>query len=102
MIESPQTGAIKLFQSIGGEYLDALERLHPSKELIGITFEDRQDLLGYKAGRITTHYSMAEIANLISAAIAVCEEQSRKSHALVIPKKKFRPQLVKQLGGTSM
>jgi len=102
MVESPQTGAINLFQSIGGEYLDALERLHPSKELIGITFEDRQGLLGHKSGRIATHYSIAEIANLISAANAVCEEQSRKSHALVIPKKKFRTELAKQLGGTSM
>jgi len=67
----------------------------------GITFEDRQDLLGHKSGRITTHYSMPEIANLINAANAVCEEQSRKSPALVILKKKFRPELVKQLGGTS-
>lgn len=67
----------------------------------GVSFEDRQDLLGHKSGRITTHYSMAEIANLISAANTVCEEQSRKSPALVILKKKFRPEPVKQLGGMS-
>ena len=26
----------------------------------GVSFEDRQDLLGHKSGRITTHYSMPE------------------------------------------
>ena len=26
----------------------------------GVSFEDRQDLLGHKSGRITTHYSQAE------------------------------------------
>jgi integrase len=66
----------------------------------GVSFEDRQDLLGHKSGRITTHYSMAEIGNLINSANAVCEKQSHKSPTLVILKKKFRPELVKQLGGT--
>ncbi len=27
----------------------------------GVSFEDRQDLLGHKSGRITTHYSAAEL-----------------------------------------
>jgi integrase len=27
----------------------------------GVTFEDRQDLLGHRSGRITTHYSAAEL-----------------------------------------
>jgi len=67
----------------------------------GITYEDRQDLFGHKSGRITTHYSMPELANLITAADAVCEEKSRKSHALVMLKKKVRPELLKQAGGTS-
>lgn len=39
----------------------------------GVSFEDRQDLLGHKSGRITTHYSAAEISNLIEAANKVCE-----------------------------
>lgn len=34
----------------------------------GVSFEDRQDLLGHKSGRITTHYSRAELGNLIEAA----------------------------------
>ncbi len=54
----------------------------------GVSFEDRQDLLGHKSGRITTHYSQAELGNLIAAANKVCVQQSRKSPALVILKRK--------------
>jgi integrase len=39
---------------------------------VGVAFEDRQDLLGHKSGRVTTHYSAAEINNLIIAANKVC------------------------------
>lgn len=39
---------------------------------VGVSFEDRQDLLGHKSHRITTHYSQAELSNLISAANKVC------------------------------
>jgi integrase len=53
----------------------------------GVTFEDRQDLLGHRSGRITTHYSAAELANLIDAANKVCDAGSRKTPALVILKK---------------
>jgi integrase len=34
----------------------------------GVSFEDRQDLLGHRSGRITTHYSQAELSSLIEAA----------------------------------
>jgi IS30 family transposase len=34
----------------------------------GVSFEDRQDLLGHKSSRITTHYSTAELQNLWEAA----------------------------------
>jgi integrase len=54
----------------------------------GVSFEDRQDLLGHKSGRITTHYSAAELENLITAANTVCGEKSRKSPALVLLKRK--------------
>ena len=54
----------------------------------GVSFEDRQDLLGHRSGRITTHYSAAELANLIEAANRVCAEGSRKSPALVMLKPK--------------
>ena len=47
----------------------------------GVSFEDRQDLLGHRSGRITTHYSQAELTSLIEASEKVCETESRKSPA---------------------
>jgi integrase len=47
----------------------------------GVSFEDRQDLLGHRSGRITTHYSQAELSSLIEAAEKVCTTESRKSPA---------------------
>jgi integrase len=47
----------------------------------GVSFEDRQDLLGHRSGRITTHYSGAELAGLIAAAERVCTTDSRNSPA---------------------
>jgi hypothetical protein len=47
-----------------------------------VSFEDRQDLLGYKSRRITTHYSEAELANPIAAAEKACETKSRKTPAI--------------------
>ena len=38
----------------------------------GVSFEDRQDLLGHRSGRITTHYSAAELGRLIEAVEKVC------------------------------
>jgi len=46
--------------------------------------KNREDLLGHKSGRTTTHYSAAELGNLIAAAERVCGEDSRKSPALVV------------------
>jgi integrase len=54
----------------------------------GVSFEDRQDLLGHRSGRITSHYSAAELGNLLEAANQVVGEGSRKSPALVVLKKK--------------
>ena len=39
----------------------------------GVGFEDRQDLLGHKSERITTHYSAPDIQRLIEAADRVCD-----------------------------
>lgn len=47
----------------------------------GVSFEDRQDLLGHKSGRITTHYSQAELSNLIAAAEQACGAESHNSPA---------------------
>ena len=53
----------------------------------GVSFEDRQDLLGHKSGRITTHYSAAEVGNLIKAANKVCEiRQDINSSSLTLLK----------------
>ena len=41
----------------------------------GVSFEDRQDLLGHRSNRITTYYSSAELQNLYEAANTVCEKQ---------------------------
>jgi len=73
----------------------SLVRIHDLKHIFGrrlraagVSYEDRQDLLGHKSGRITTHYSAAELENLIEAANRVCGENSRKSPALVLLKQK--------------
>lgn len=55
----------------------------------GVSFEDRQDLLGHKSGRITTHYSGAELANLIAAAEKACEDGCRNSPTLTVLKRKM-------------
>jgi hypothetical protein len=47
-----------------------------------VSFEDRQDLLGHKSRRITTHYSEGELANLIAAAEKACDQKSRKAPAI--------------------
>lgn len=49
----------------------------------GVSFEDRQDLLGHRSGRITTHYSAAELTALIDAANTVCEK-SKKPELVVL------------------
>ncbi len=63
-------------------------RVHDLKHTFGrrlraaaVTFEDRQDLLGHRSGRITTHYSQAELTSLIEAADKVCDTESRKTPA---------------------
>ncbi len=43
----------------------------------GVSFEDRQDLLGHRSGRITTHYSRAELSSLIKAADRPCGVESQ-------------------------
>ena len=47
----------------------------------GVSVEDRQDFLGHKSSRITTHYSSAELTSLIAAAEKVCDEKSHNSPA---------------------
>jgi integrase len=50
----------------------------------GISFEDRQDLLGHRSGRITTHYSAAELSRLLEAASSVCDRGNGKPELVVL------------------
>ena len=50
----------------------------------GVSFEDRQDLLGHRSGRITTHYSAAELSRLIEAANRVCDGDSGQPELVVL------------------
>ena len=50
----------------------------------GVSFEDRQDLLGHRSGRMTTHYSAAELTNLMEAANAVCEKGGDQPELVVL------------------
>jgi integrase len=50
----------------------------------GVSFEDRQDLLGHRSGRMTTHYSAAELSNLIKAANSVCERNGNRPELVVL------------------
>lgn len=54
----------------------------------GVSFEDRQDLLGHRSGRITTHYSAAELSQLLIAANKVCH-QGKESPALALIKRSY-------------
>lgn len=58
----------------------------------GVSFEDRQDLLGHKSSRVTTHYSRPELENLISAANKVCtqEGESHTIDTMAVLRKKIR------------
>ena len=49
-----------------------------------MSFEDRQDLLGHRAGRITTHYSAAELSRLIEAANRVCKGKGKRPELVVL------------------
>ncbi|MEE8108151.1 MAG: tyrosine-type recombinase/integrase [Gammaproteobacteria bacterium] len=52
----------------------------------GVSFEDRQDLLGHKSRRITTHYSAPEIGNLIQVSELVTHDNSRRTPELTLVK----------------
>lgn len=50
----------------------------------GVSFEDRQDLLGHKSSRITTHYSAAEITSLITAANTVTDSPAARQQVIIL------------------
>jgi len=55
----------------------------------GVSFEDRQDLLGHRSGRITTYYSAPELSRLIEAANRVCESTQGKPDLVVLRRPSF-------------
>jgi len=54
----------------------------------GVSFEDRQVLLGHKNGSVTTHYSAPELANLIGASNRIAATERRKIDAMTILRRK--------------
>lgn len=50
----------------------------------GVSFEDRQDLLGHRSGRITTHYSASELSRLLEAAELVTERNGARPELVVL------------------
>ncbi len=50
----------------------------------GVGFEDRQDLLGHVSQRVTTHYSAAELGQLIEAANTVCGRGEDRPELVVL------------------
>ena len=51
----------------------------------GVSFENRQVLLGHKINKITEHYSPADVRNLLIAANKVC---AQREHAPTIIRRK--------------
>ncbi len=49
---------------------------------VGVSLDDRQDLLGHRSGRIATDYSAAEIGALLEAVSRARERPSRKTPIL--------------------
>ncbi|MGI9410255.1 MAG: tyrosine-type recombinase/integrase, partial [Hyphomicrobiaceae bacterium] len=54
----------------------------------GVSYEDRQDLLGHRSARMTTHYSAAELSNLIAMAERVVLSSGCESVPLVVLKRR--------------
>ena len=67
----------------------------------GVSFEDRQDLLGHRSGRITTHYSAAELSRLIEAADRVADNNGQRPELVVLRGQFTTPpaKLPQQVGG---
>lgn len=78
-------------------------RVHELKHTFGrrsraaqVSFEDRQDLLGHKGGRITTHFSQVELGNLIRAPNKICGEGKPQLTVLRLERNLIAPAKVAQ------
>jgi hypothetical protein len=54
----------------------------------GVALETRQAILGHKSRSITTHYSAAELRELLDAMEFIATDNLRESHALTLLKRK--------------
>ncbi len=54
----------------------------------GVSFEDRQDLLGHRSSRMTTHYSAGELRNLIDMAERVVIRSTHESVPIIVLKRR--------------
>ena len=50
----------------------------------GVSFEDRQDLLGHRSGRITTHYCAPELVRLLESANRICERDQQRPELVIL------------------
>ena len=50
----------------------------------GVKFEDRLDLLGHRSERMTTHYSAAELSQLLAAANSIADRDGAKPELVVL------------------
>ena len=65
----------------------------------GVSFQDRQNLLDHRSGRITTHYSAAELSHLIEAANKVRSQQQvsqRRNSSSTPPERQLAHSKIKQ------
>jgi len=56
---------------------------------VGVHNETRKALLGHRNGDITTHYSAAEVEELLEATERVCNYDSRKSRTITLLRRKM-------------
>ncbi len=56
---------------------DLKHTFRPRLSTAGVSFADRQDLLGHRSGWITTHHSQVEPEELLVSANKVCGGKSR-------------------------
>jgi integrase len=54
----------------------------------GVSVEDREDLLGHKSNRMTTHYSAAQLSNLLKAVNKVSEQNGQMPTLTMLRKNK--------------
>jgi integrase len=50
----------------------------------GVSFEDRQDLLVHRSGKITTHYSAAELSRLVECANRICDRDGKLPELVIL------------------